>query len=139
MNVRAQLAWSQVMLLALSSITLVAGAAPLAGSEWQPLRIGGLEVPAETRAFVQFRSGGRLQGFGGCNRLMAEYQAGDGGLVLGPVAMKRMTCAESVMQREAALVAALEGARSYLRDRTRLVLFGIAGRPTLELRQTDWD
>ena len=139
MNVRAQLAWSQLTLLALLLITLAVGAAPLAGSEWQPLRIGGLEVPPETRAFVQFRSGGRLEGFGGCNRLMAEYRAGDGGLLLGPVAMTRTTCAESVMRREAALVAALEGARSYQRDRTRLVLFDIAGRPTLEMRQTDWD
>lgn len=139
MNVRAQLTWSQVTLLALSLITVAVGAAPLAGSEWKPLRIGRLEVPPETRAFVQFRSEGRLEGFGGCNRLMAEYQAGDGDLILGPLAVTRTTCAEGVMQREAALVAALEGARSYLRDRTRLVLFDIAGQPTLEMRQTDWD
>jgi hypothetical protein len=43
------------------------------------------------------------------------------------------------MTREARLTAALQSARSFLRDRTRLVVYDGAGRPLLEMRQTDWD
>jgi heat shock protein HslJ len=117
----------------------LAQATSLQGSEWQPLRIGGLAVPEDSSAFVQFRSKGRLVGFSGCNRLMAEYRAGEGVIFIGPVAATRMRCAEPVMRREAALANALGQARSYRRDGARLVLFDADGSPGLEMRQTDWD
>ncbi|MCB1785439.1 MAG: META domain-containing protein [Chromatiaceae bacterium] len=114
-------------------------ASPLQGSEWKPLRIDDIGVPDETVAFVQFRSKGRLVGHGGCNRLFAEYDANAGNIFVGPVAASRMACAESVMQREVALAQALENARTYLRQQAQLVLFDAAGKPILEMRQTDWD
>ena len=116
-----------------------AQSASLRGSEWKPVRIGEIAVPEAAPAFVQFRGNGRLQGHGGCNRLFAEYEADDGYLSIGPVATTRMACAEGVMAFEAALVTALGNARSYLRMRTRLVVYDSDGIPLLELRQTDWD
>lgn len=127
------------LFLCLGLSAALAHAATLQGSEWKPLRIGDLQVPDESTAYVQFRSKGRLHGFSGCNRLFAEYQADDGQVFVGPVAATRMSCDESVMHRESALAAALENARTYLRDGQRLVLFDAAGQPLLELRQTDWD
>jgi heat shock protein HslJ len=115
------------------------GAVSLQGSEWQPLLIGEDKVPDDTAAFIQFRSKGRLQGHSGCNRLFAEYQTEANRILVGPVAATRRLCAEDIMRREAALAAALENARTWHRDRIRLVLFGADGTPILELRQTDWD
>jgi heat shock protein HslJ len=116
-----------------------AHAAPLQGSEWKPLLIGDNPVAEASQAFIQFRSKGRLVGHGGCNRLFAEYQAGDGHIFIGPVAATRMACPEDLMTTEAALAQALEQARSYQRMQTKLVLFGSDGKPLLEMRQTDWD
>jgi len=114
-------------------------AASLQGSEWKPLRMGGMAVPEASSAFVQFRSKGRLEGHSGCNRIFAEYEAQDGYIFVGPVAATRMACEEGLMATEAALATALENARSYQRMRTRLVLFDQDGTPILEMRQTDWD
>ena len=113
--------------------------APLQGSEWKPVRMGETAVPPASSAFVQFRAKGRLQGYGGCNRLFPEYEANEGCIFVGPVALTRMSCAEGVMALEAALAAALENARGYQRMRTRLVLFDKDGIPLVEMRQTDWD
>jgi len=102
--------------------------------------MGEIAVPPESSAFVQFRSKGRLTGFSGCNWLFAEYQADDmGQIFVGPVAATRQACAESVMERERALAAALENARSYHRRKTELALFDAEAKPVLEMRQTDWD
>lgn len=111
----------------------------LQGSEWKPLRIADHGVPDDSSAFVQFRSKGRLNGYSGCNRLFAEYEASDGQIFIGPVAATRMACAASVMARESALATVLETARTYRRDGSSLVLFDAAGKPILEMRQTDWD
>ena len=101
--------------------------------------IGETAVPDDTEAFLQFRSKGRFAGFGGCNRLIAEYHAADGALFIGPIGATRMRCAADLMAREARLVGALGEARTYRRQTTSLVLFDSAGQPVMELRQTDWD
>lgn len=111
----------------------------LQGSEWKPVALGNMLLTDETTAFIQFRSKGRLVGSGGCNRLMAEYSVSGRNIFIGPVAGTRMYCGEEQMGVEANLVSALEQARTFERDRTRLVLFDAGGAPILELRQTDWD
>lgn len=114
-------------------------AGALRGTEWRPTRMGELEVPAASSAFIQFRTRGRLNGFSGCNRLFAEYEVTGDAIFIGPVAATRKACAESVMTREARLATALERARIFQRDGTRLVLFNEQHEPILEMRQTDWD
>jgi len=125
--------------LVLGLATLPSHAASLMGTEWKPLRMGELAVPEAGDAFIQFRSKGRLSGFGGCNRLMAEYQAQDGVIFVGPVAATRRACPGDVMRLESAFAHALEQARGYRRQQTELVIFDAGGQPILELRQTDWD
>lgn len=114
-------------------------AASLAGTEWKPVRMGAVEVPEASSAYVQFRSKGRLTGHSGCNRLQARYVAEDGSIFIGPVAATRMVCADTVMTREVALAAALERSRTFRRRQAELVLYDAGGQPILELRQTDWD
>ena len=118
---------------------VLAQAISLAGTEWKPLRMGDMPVPDNTSAYIQFRSKGRLTGFSGCNRLMAEYAVDGDTIFIGPVGATRKMCADSVMLREAALATALEQARTFRRQTTELVLFDAAGLPILEMRQTDWD
>ena len=60
--------------LALLPVATAAGAAELAGSEWRPVRLGATDVAADTKAFVQFKSGGELAGQGGCNRFFGRYR-----------------------------------------------------------------
>jgi len=130
----------RAMLLAAPFFVSAANGSGLAGSEWKPLHISGWEVPEASSVFVQFRGQGRLEGFAGCNRLFGEYEARDGRLSVGPVAATRKVCDDDrVQQVETALLAALERARSYHRERIRLVVFDSAGQPVLEMRQTDWD
>lgn len=118
----------------------IASGAALQGSEWTPLSLGDVPLNAPSPAFVQFASKGRLLGFGGCNRLFAEYQtSADNDIFIGPVAATRMACEEDVQMFEAEFAAALENARTFLRRETQLTLFDSAGTPILELRQTDWD
>jgi len=137
------LGWRKGLHAVVAGLVLVTAgesiAGGLQGSEWKPLRMGELEVPEDSSAFVRFESKGRLVAYSGCNRMMAEYSAHDGMIFVGPVAATRMMCAETVMQREAALATALEQARSFRRDGTSLVLFDAADQPSLEMRQTDWD
>ena len=128
-----------ILLLVTLLLVHMAAATQLQGTEWKPLRIGDEAVPEDSSAFVQFRSKGRLSGYSGCNRMFAEYEAADGQIFIGPVAATRMACAETVMARESALAAALENARTYMRDGAQLVLFDSDNKPLLELRQTDWD
>lgn len=126
----------------LSLITVLASgvhAMSLQGTAWQPRQIGEVAVPTDSGAFVRFESKGRLFGHSGCNRLMAEFQAADGQIFVGPVAATRMACSEELMALETALAQALENARSYQRINQRLVLFGSDGAPLVELEQGNWN
>lgn len=128
-----------VLLIGLSGLTGVATSASLQGSEWQPTLLNDAPLPADTDSFIQFRSKGRLAGYSGCNRLMAEYLTDGQAILVGPVVATRMQCDDLTMTIEANLSGALERARTFLREQTRLVLFDAHGKPILELRQTDWD
>ncbi len=133
----------------LAALALIAGAAPaaasgampapLAGSEWTPTAIDGTALPEDMQVFLQFRGEGRLQGHGGCNSLAGSYSAAGGRLSLGPLATTRKSCAPPVDAAERRLLAALERARGYRRERIRLTLLDAAGRPVMQLRQTDPD
>ncbi len=120
-------------------LTSIATSGSLQGSEWQPTLLNDTPLPEATDSFIQFRSKGRLAGFSGCNRLMAEYFTDGQAILIGPVAATRMRCDDLAMTMEADLSGALERARTYRREQTRLVLFDARGNPILELRQTDWD
>ena len=129
------LALGLALLLAPSSV----GAAELAGSEWRPVRIGAADVAADTKAFVQFKSGGELTGQGGCNRFFGRYKIDGETIEIGPIGATRMACPEPVMAEEASFLAALEAAKTFVRDRTSLVLFDAEKHEQARLQQTDAD
>jgi len=125
--------------LALLPAATAAGAAELAGSEWRPVRIGAADLAADTKAFVQFRSGGELAGQGGCNRFFGRYKIEGETIEIGPIGATRMACPEPVMAEEASFLAALEAAKTFARERTSLVLFDADKHEQARLQQTDAD
>src|SRR5215831_10470069 len=111
----------------------------LAGSEWRPSWIGTSAASPKARLFVHFKSAGKLTGHGGCNRFFGQYKISGNEISIGPIGSTRMACAESVMALEMAFISALEGARSFRRDKAKLVLFNASGKEQASLIQTDWD
>src|SRR4030095_8234663 len=117
-----------ILLFLLAALILICPSAPacavnLASSEWRPSRIGTSTISPESRLFVQFKSAGQLAGHGGCNRLLGHYETSGNEIRIGPAGATRMACAEPLMALEMACFSALEGARSFRRDKTKLVLF----------------
>lgn len=111
----------------------------LAGSEWRPQEIGGVDVPAEADMFVRFGGEGRLEGHGGCNGFFGSYRLSGEAIEIGPIGATQMACPEPVMDREFRFLQGLENARRFTRDRVDLLLSDDAGNALMRLVQTDAD
>ena len=114
-------------------------AAELAGSEWRPVEIGDIAVPAGAELFVRFGGEGELQGHGGCNRFFGTYRLAGERIEIGPLGATRMACPTPVMERENRFLQALADARLFVRDRIHLLLTDDQGNPLVRLIQTDAD
>ena len=122
------------------AMTGCATAAPqLAGSEWRPTDIGGVEVPAEPEVFVRFGGEGRLEGHGGCNGFFGSYELDGDKIEIGPLGATRMACPEVIMDAEQRFMNVLGNAKRVKRDRIDLTLFDGSGNPLAQLVQTDAD
>lgn len=117
-------------------VGMPAAVADLAGSEWRPTAIG--EAAWTGDAFVRFEGEGRLEGDSGCNRFFGPYRLDGDGVEIGPLAATRKTCPEPAMSNETRLLHALEAARGFVRDGTRLTLTDQDGE-LASFVQTDWD
>ena len=100
------------------------GDTTLTGPEWHLVQLNGR--PAATGAggrpaTLQFLDGGRVAGFGGCNRIAGPYTARGDSMRLGPLVMTRMACSEG-MELETAFAAALDSVERYRREGSALEL-----------------
>ncbi len=112
----------------------------LAGSEWEPLRLGTVDATVEdVEQFVRFEDEGRVVGHGGCNRFTGGYELEGDALTVGPLAATRMACPPPQMEREQALFAILDRTRGFRRDGTELTLLDSDGAEVASFRQRDWD
>ena len=110
----------------------VAIAAPtLAGSEWAP--------SSKSKQFIQFQSGRRIAGHGGCNRFFGSYSQSNGRLTFGPLGSTKMMCPQNIMRKERWLFALLSKVARFDRMGHRLMLFDDAGKKIATFRQRDWD
>ncbi|MCG8542880.1 MAG: META domain-containing protein [Alphaproteobacteria bacterium] len=125
--------------IALAGCAGAAKQAPLAGSEWQPTRLGASSVPNKPESYVQFRVQGRLAGLGGCNRFMGGYTLDGDKIAIGPLASTQMACPEPAMTQERAFVSALQAAKTYKRGKEVLTLYGADGKEIAQLTQRDRD
>jgi putative lipoprotein len=117
----------------------VAAAALLAGSEWRPTEIGGVEVPAGADMFVRFGGEGKLRGHGGCNGFFGTYKLTGDAIEIGKLGATRMACPAPIMDRETRFLEALANARRFARDGIDLSLIDDAGNTVVRLIQTDAD
>jgi len=125
--------------MALALAATSPAAAQLAGSEWAPVTIGDMEIPAGTDIFVQFRGGGRIRGDGGCNQFSGTYELSGDEIEIGPLVATRKACTDNIVEREHRFMEALEAAKRFVRVRYDLSLTDAGGNLVARLRQTDAD
>lgn len=105
------------------------GGRALEDRRWRLAGVSGAEADlaaVKTPPTLRF-SGGRVEGFGGCNTLAGSYTLDGDRLVIGALAGTMMACAPRVMALETALTRALAGTfRVDAREQT-LALTGSAG------------
>jgi heat shock protein HslJ len=119
-------------------VPAVGQTAPLAGSEWRPTEIAGVEIAEDTEIFVSFEDG-EVTGNGGCNQFFGSYKIEGGAIAFGPIASTKMLCPDPVQQNEDHLFEVLSQIAGFRRDGTELELTAEAGEPLVRLVQTDAD
>lgn len=92
-------------------------------------------VLADTAITLTYEPGSTgISGTAGCNRYMAQVDAGEGSegrFEASAIGTTKMACAPEIMEQEAAFLAALRAARSYTYRDNRLILSDEAGQPLL--------
>lgn len=83
-----------------------------------------ISVIEGTQAEITFASDGTISGTGGCNRLLGSYHSDADEIRIEPLASTQKACPTpaGVMEQEAQIIAALEGARTFSIDGDRLEL-----------------
>ncbi len=98
--------------IAALSLALIVPVAALAGpfGEWQVAEVDG--QPRGEGTSVAFAPDGALAGGAGCNRYFGSFSL-DAGLMVSPLGLTRMACAEPAMADEAAFLEALGRVTGY--------------------------
>jgi len=128
-----------LILAAMLATPALAQSARLAGSEWRPTEIDGVEIAEDTKIFIDFGAEGRVQGSGGCNRFTGSYEVDGDKITFGPLAATKMLCPDPIQKDEDRLFATLARVTSFARDRADLTLSDDADMPLMRLVQTDVD
>ena len=108
----------------------------LTGSEWRPSYIHSHAVPAEERIYVAFKPDGQVVGSGGCNRFFGGYTVDGNAIRIGPIASTKKGC-PGKYKLETSFLAALQTAKTFDWDGSKLVLFGESGQALAQLIQAD--
>ena len=103
-------------------------AVSLWGTAWRLDSLGGVGVPESSQATLEFPSEGRASGNGSCNRFNGVVTIEGSTIQFGGLASTRKACAEDVMQREDAYLAALRDAESFEVEGEALRIH-VAGQP----------
>jgi heat shock protein HslJ len=130
----------RALLVIAAVAALAGGASPGGAANVAPLRdLAGSEwgFPWSKKAFVQFGSGGRVTGFGGCNRFRGTFSFRDGALKIGPLMSTRMACPD--LAAEARVMRTLEAAARAEATHLRLVLKDGRGAILATLARRDFD
>jgi heat shock protein HslJ len=113
------------VIVGLGLMSSLAAADTIEGPLWRVTRLRGVDEKALTAitAGVTVRlEQGRLQGFGGCNRLGGSYTIEGDRLGIGPLAGTMMACPEPAMTIETAFKKALAGTLRFRVDQEGLTL-----------------
>lgn len=106
--------------------------ASLEGSEWAPVD------RSVKDQYVAFKSGGEINGHGGCNQFFGQYTQEGQTLTIGALASTKKFCAD-VMQAETAFMQKLQDTRKVEATHIALRLYDADGQQIMQLRRRDWD
>jgi heat shock protein HslJ len=98
---------------------------PLTRSDWQAVRLGGVDVSTPTPVTLTFNEG-RASGRSGCNYYSGSVEYGNGQIKFGNMISTKMACAgDGVMQFEQSYLQSLQSTQRYMFERNgNLVLSG---------------
>ncbi len=100
----------------------------LTGTVWTLATLSGAAPPAGFRPTLEFRPGGKVRGFDGCNRFHGGYRVQGAALAFAPNrAATRMACADAVTVLAERFGAALDRTTGFARDGRRLELHDAGG------------
>ena len=106
----------------LGCVTAVGAAATLAGTEWV-LASAGKRAP-----MIHFEAGGKVAGFGGCNRFFGGYQQSGESLTFSALGATRMACPGKAMTVEQDFFTMLSKVASAQMDGGKLLLMDATGK-----------
>lgn len=109
----------------------------LSGSEWRVTRFGRQAV--ESKAWIAFKSDGRVFGDTGCNRLTGGFTQDGAGISVGPLATTRKACPEPLMRFETQFLAILQTAKRTVVTHLVLALLDDQNVVRGQFARTDWD
>ncbi|WP_225205768.1 META domain-containing protein [Novosphingobium huizhouense] len=89
--------------------------APLAGTQWQIVRVDGAASAAPDKARIAFDAA-RISANVGCNGMGGDYRVEGGRVIAGPLIATQMFCDGPVWDQEQAVSALLAGAPAFERS-----------------------
>jgi putative lipoprotein len=117
----------------MSSESVPTSAADLTGATWVAEDIDGRGVIDNAQSTVEFTTDNRVSGRAGCNRYTGGVTIDGKKLKVGQVAATKMACVPALMDQEARFLQALEAARSYELQGTKLRVLDESGKQRLLL------
>jgi heat shock protein HslJ len=108
----------------------------LSGTQWRLVEMQSGQLPlAGSETTLQFENG-QVSGFAGCNQYHGPVSSGEiglNGLQIGPIAATKEACPEALSNQEAAYLAGLERASSWLYEGGDLLLVYSPGQDQIEV------
>jgi heat shock protein HslJ len=100
-----------------------AAAADLAGTSWRVEEMGGERVPPDAEGTLEFPEAGKVAGRAFCNRFSGQAVISGSSIRFGPLAVTKMACGQSAMEREARFLQVLQKAERYALDGQALLIY----------------
>lgn len=98
---------------------------------WLAEDIDGAGVVDNAQSTLEFAPDKRVSGRGGCNRYGGSVQLSGASIVMSDLFSTKMACVPALMDQETRFMAALQAARSYRMEDTKLVLVDATGKARL--------
>ena len=116
-----------------SSWCAKASAQDMSSTNWRLVEIREERIPADAPPTLSFAADGSVSGDGGCNQFKGRFVTNGNSILLSPLASTMMICEDAISDRETLFLSALQEARQFETDDTKLVLKNVMGEPILAL------
>jgi putative lipoprotein len=104
---------------------------------WLAEDIDGAGVIDDAQSTLEFLADGRVGGRGGCNRYGGSVKVSGASILMSELFSTKMACAPALMDQETRFTAALQAARSYRMEGSKLVLVDATGKARLRFARQD--